>query len=429
MVHTHDRVDDLIEVAKIKTGFKETALLGHVRPANILATGLQTASDEAKDLVKLESCRRVIRRHKRGIVPPDPATTRDLVIADEWKTTGGPTPRPFLIHDSGPRSDDRVVVYATEEGLRLLASSSTWFMDGTFSTAPAIFVQLYVISATIGTTCASCVYAFLAGKTEAIYTEMLGAVVTAFTSLGFNGDPTTIITDFEHAVISAVQVVLGPHVRRQGYFFHLTQSTWRKIQELGLAAHYRSDAAEKHFCGMLDGLAFLPLAEVAAGMTHLRGIAPPELLDLVDYFDATYVTGRYRVVQLPAAHAGGAVPPRRVRLQPPAFPPDIWNVHDATINSTARTNNMCEAWNSAFTKAIGHAHPSFWTVVGALRKDAAIVSTMIVQDARGQPPQKRTKRAYADLQARLRALCQDRTTGRKTMEDFLRGVGHCVRFK
>ena len=90
MVHTHDRVDDLIEVAKIKAGFKEIALLGHVRPANILATSLQTASDEAKDLVKLESCHRVIHRHKRGIVPPDPATTRDLVIADEWKTTGGP---------------------------------------------------------------------------------------------------------------------------------------------------------------------------------------------------------------------------------------------------------------------------------------------------------------------------------------------------
>ena len=99
------------------------------------------------------------------------------------------------------------------------------------------------------------------------------------------------------------------------------------------------------------------------------------------------------------------------------------------IDGTARTDNMCEAWNSSFAKAIGHAHPSFWTVVSALRKDAAIVLTMIVQNARGQPPQKRTKRVYMDLQARLHALCQDQITGRKTMEDFLRGVGHCVRFK
>ena len=129
--------------------------------------------------MKLESCRRVIRRHQRGIVPPDPPTTRDLVIDIEWSTTGGPTPQTFLIHDSGRFSNQRIVMYATEEGLRLLARSGTWYMDGTFSTAPDCFRQLYVIRAEIGTTC---VYAFLPGKTEAIYMEMLEAVIAKFTA-------------------------------------------------------------------------------------------------------------------------------------------------------------------------------------------------------------------------------------------------------
>ena len=77
---------------------------------------------------------------------------------------------------------------------------------------------------------------------------------------------------------------------------------------------------------------------------------------------------------------------------------------------------------------IGHARPLFWMVVRALRKDAAIESTMIVQDARGQPQQKHTKRAYTDqhLQARLRTLCTDLANSHKSMIDFLRGVGHCV---
>ena len=52
-----------------------------------------------------------------------------------------------------------------------------------------------------------------------------------------------------------------------------------------------------------------------------------------------------------------------LRQQPPTFAPHIWNVHQATIDGTARTNNMCEALNSAFTKMIGHVHPSFWMVV------------------------------------------------------------------
>ena len=35
------------------------------------------------------------------------------------------------------------------------------------------------------------------------------------------------------------------------YFYHLTQSTWRKIQALGLVDLYRDeDDRFRHFCGM-----------------------------------------------------------------------------------------------------------------------------------------------------------------------------------
>ena len=60
---------------------------------------------------------------------------------------------------------------------------------------------------------------------------------------------------------------------RQGCFLHRTQNTWRKVQDLGLVRQYSVDAAARHFCGMLDGLAFLPIAEVAAGMA-LPGGSP-----------------------------------------------------------------------------------------------------------------------------------------------------------
>ena len=51
---------------------------------------------------------------------------------------------------------------------------------------------------------------------------------------------------------------------------------------------------------MLDNLAFLPVHEVEAGMAHLRTIMPDDqLLDLVDYFDATYVPGTRRKIKRP----------------------------------------------------------------------------------------------------------------------------------
>jgi len=42
-------------------------------------------------------------------------------------------------------------------------------------------------------------------------------------------------------------------------YYNLTQSTWRKIQELGLTTADKYDGNVKDFCGMLDALAFLPL--------------------------------------------------------------------------------------------------------------------------------------------------------------------------
>ena len=43
------------------------------------------------------------------------------------------------------------------------------------------------------------------------------------------------------------------------------------------------------FCGMMDGLGFLPIVFINAGMNYLRTIVPNELTELLDYFDETYV--------------------------------------------------------------------------------------------------------------------------------------------
>ena len=248
--------------------------MGDVQPTRLLAGALLNASDAAKDRLKIQTARRGIRRFKQGMVPPEPATRRQLNFVGPWTTTGGDDPKPFLRHDSGQNARDRVVVFATDESLRALCRASTWYMDGNFSLAPAVFEQLYVIRAPLGTTCISCVYALLPGKTEAVYTQMLEAVTDACTALGFNADPTTVITDFEMAAMHAVTAVFGQQVHVQGCFFHLCQSTWRHVQDLGLTALYNADDVAKHFVGMLDGLALLPLADVPAGMAHLRANTP-----------------------------------------------------------------------------------------------------------------------------------------------------------
>ena len=84
----------------------------------------------------LDSLKRNIRNVQRGARPKEPKTLSELTIEDEWAQTA--TGQQFLIHDSGPGSNQRVIVFASSEGIRHLATKGDWFMDGTFDTAPKL---------------------------------------------------------------------------------------------------------------------------------------------------------------------------------------------------------------------------------------------------------------------------------------------------
>ncbi|KAG7168448.1 hypothetical protein Hamer_G002506 [Homarus americanus] len=91
--------------------------------------------------------------------------------------------------------------------------------------------------------------------------------------------------------------------------------------------------------------------------------------------------------------------PLRMRYTSPMFAPHLRNVHDATMNNNARTNNICEGWNNKFFNL----------------------------DAVGNPPQRRVCRRYVQLQESLRNLCVARREDHKTVTDFLRDVGWNIR--
>lgn len=188
---------------------------------------------------------------------------------------------------------------------------------------------------------------------------------------------------------------------------------------------YKGNESVRQFIGMLDGLAFLPLADVDAGMALLRANVPQVdgVQDVVDYFDATYVSGGMRVPQGPVT----AQPALRLRRTPPLFPPEFWNMHEATINGDERTNNACEGWNNAFSHLVGQDHPPLWTVIEAFQMDEAMVATDIVENARGQPPQRNVNRNLVGLQTRLLNLCRNRRDNVATVAETLSGLGRVVR--
>ncbi|KAG7162438.1 hypothetical protein Hamer_G007977 [Homarus americanus] len=97
--------------------------------------------------------------------------------------------------------------------------------------------------------------------------------------------------DFEQAI---QQGVLGTDVTFHGCFFHLTQASWRKIQELGLATIYKDIEDVKLFCGMVDSLDLFPPEDIPAGIDYPRDHTPEGLEPFLTSFDHTYVTGSHR---------------------------------------------------------------------------------------------------------------------------------------
>ncbi|CAN7946623.1 unnamed protein product [Ixodes hexagonus] len=307
--HNHANGANGTKVTKLRKDLKRKAQETPEPPSRLLAQALSNSSTAVRENIgKLETVRRDLRKQESRLRPTEPQSTTELQVTDIWAATGGDLPQPFLIYDNGSERLDRTLVFASTEQLRALCTSRTWYMDGTLSVCPRLFKQLYVLRCAVGESSVACVYALLPGKSLATYEELFQAILDAY--------PSIIISDYEIAAMKAPKEVFGQDIASRGCFFHLCQSTHRKVRELGLITKYRTDDVFRKFCGMLDGLAFVPPDLVPTGLQYIRDPAPDDMDDLLTYFDATYVNGTIRTVQTMGA-AGQLTTVRRRR---PEFP-------------------------------------------------------------------------------------------------------------
>jgi len=357
--------------------------------------------DTAVKLGNLSSIKRNIRNYRHRKFPDEPLNA-NFCLPEEWTTTMGAEPKPFLIFDN-KQADSRILIFASNFALNILSGAETWFMDGTFKCSTTLFQQLYVIRGKYKNQISTCVYAFLPNKLKSTYITILQQVVINCLQTSNNPKPKYIVMDFEIGAISATKHVFGDSVQVKGCFFHLCQSMWRKIQHLGLSSVYKNNKNIRLNCNMINALAFLPLNEISSGMAYLYTIIPIELLLVAKYFDDIYVSG-----------TSGT----------PMFSPILWNVFDVTLNDGDRTNNYCEGWNNYFNKLVGTSNPSFWLVLQCIQQDE---STMRIESIRHEQSNNLTSRKknkkYASLQYKLRETITSYVNKEITMEHFLNTIG------
>lgn len=183
--------------------------------------------------------RQVVQRHRlrtASALPSDPA---DLSEIDQRYTTTYDN-EPFLLKNVKVR-EGRIMIFSTVANLRRLSKAKIIILDGTFSSAPAEFRQIYTIHGQVSRKAPRkflpYVHILLPSKSEAVYKKAIKALRNLTRSHGINLDPSIILTDFESAQINALRQAF-PDARQQGCFFHLIKNFWKRIQKLGLTKQY-----------------------------------------------------------------------------------------------------------------------------------------------------------------------------------------------
>lgn len=372
---------------------------------------------------------RRIRRDRTKNVPANPTTLEDFEnIPEEYQRTS--KGENFVLYDSYDDPDwqgGRIVVFSTSENIRRLFQCRYWFTDGTFKLSPLIFLQIFTILGSffqpgfnrreeqmIGI---PLVYALLQDKAEISHRKVFEVVIQHAQTLSIAINfPGYVMCDFELSIINAIRLFVGVD-RLKCCLFHLCHSVWRHIQAERLVNNFR--AADREFkiaTQMLCALAFVAIQHVKRFYLELRQHIPDDFLPIYEYFGETYVLG-------PSARNGRQTPAR--------YPPYLWNVFDAALEKSARTNNISEAWHSRFQGVVGKHHPSLYAFLKEILKEQADSEVMMDQLAVGQRVKKCQNRKRREKESRIHAiviLYNNYFLNDNVME-YLRNIGRFLQFE
>jgi hypothetical protein len=230
-----------------RNAMKDLATNTRDKPSQIFAQVVSQCDDNVHALLPREENTKRTIRYQRPTLPV-PAIYADVRLPEEYTTTTNN--QQFLQYENGQNAENRMLFFYSPDILERLANAQT------FSVAPHTFKQLYTIRVPFKDVTGTAVYAFLPNKCQDTYRELFQSIVDNCHASNLQLNVQTIITDFEDAVLRAVTAVFGRHINHKGCFYHLTQASWRKIQQLGLMPLYKNDDDFRLFLGMMDGLAF-----------------------------------------------------------------------------------------------------------------------------------------------------------------------------
>lgn len=407
--HNHLPNTSKINARKALQALKDRAITTSVSTQQIIGEIASVVNEStASQLPSIPCLTRTVQRCRQtnNALGPIPMQAIDIVIPEFLKVTL--SNHQFLNHDN-IFLGRRILIFATEQNIRLLMRSPHWFCDGTFKVCPPQFSQFYTIHGVFNQSILPLIYAFLPGKMQCDYRRLFHYISGLHT---FN--PETIMVDFEAAAINSLHEYF-PNTRIRGCFYHFSQCLWRKIQSCAeVLSRYINDEIFALNIRKLLSIAFVPPNDVIASFEQLTNFnffnLNSELLQpLMDYIEDNFI-GRY------------LRPPQR---RTPPFPHTLWNQYEAVQTHIARTNNNVEGWHNGFSRLVQSHHPDIYSFIKKLQLEQAKNELKITQLISGMQNNSQ-RRIYRDVDERLERVVS--SYGSVSLEDYLTGLSHNLNY-
>lgn len=310
------------------------------KPTKIIHSELRISDNAEITLRDVNAFRRKINYARRSSYPKLPSTADDFHNALDAMDVKSNLGENLLFINS---RSDKIVCFTTVTNLKALCEMRRIFVDGTFYSAPKQFTQVFTLHGLHDNVYMPLVFFLLPNKTQQIYEKAFYYLIDICKQNKFMFNPHSIYADFELAIHLAIRQVI-PNSQICGCRFHLGQSWYKKIQELGLSTEYNKTGSEiGNILKLFFGLPFLDSSEVDDCFTDdLMSISPQndKLQKFFDYFLETY-------------------------LKPTSpFPPKIWAKFSPTIT---RTTNSCESFHSKFNAMFYCSRPNLFQWLEALK--------------------------------------------------------------
>ncbi|CAF1001687.1 unnamed protein product [Adineta ricciae] len=258
--HNHNKVQRSASIMKTFKDMRQEVRNDVGKPVTQIYTEFVSAyrhiNGTAESVPIFDTIRSTLYRDRSTVLPKHPTCSRDLIVPDYL--TKNLYDEMMLFCDQ--RTPTRILAFCSLSALKELAQSRIWNADGTFKTAPKLFVQSYTVHVHNDFSMKPVLFAVLEDKYETTYLSLLRSLVQYAESNGFTLSPSSILIDFEMAAYNAFRTVF-PDSTILFCHFHFAKNIMKHLKKMHLIEELKKEDIKRQLANILS-LPLLPPNEI-----------------------------------------------------------------------------------------------------------------------------------------------------------------------